>query len=459
MLTLSDDAYGRRDFFRIGSLGSLALPALLQAEAAAANKGRPVTGKSVIFVFMHGGPPQTETFDPKMNAPTGIRSATGELKTSLPGVTFGTTFPRLARLADKMAVVRSFRPGDGNHDIKPVVSRHSLGANVGSIYSHIAGVTHPRTGVPRSALLFPRSVDANAQPGNDKFGRFSSAGDLGAAYAPFTPSGDSKLKADMNLWMPRRRLDDRRALLNSLDQARGQLESAAAGSIDRFNEQAYDLILRGVSRAFDLSKEDPRVLARYDTAPLVHPDRISRKWNNHRNYRDHGQCLGKQMLLARRLVEAGCGFVTVTTNFVWDMHADKNNATIEEGMDYVGGPFDHAMSALVEDLHRRGLGEKVLVVACGEMGRTPKINKNGGRDHWGGLAPLLLYGGGLKMGQVIGQSSRDAGEPAAGEVGIPNLLATILHTILDVGELRLDVGLPDEIQRLVSAASPIRGLL
>src|SRR5207248_10400050 len=130
-------------------------------------------------------------------------------------------------------------------------------------------------------------------------------------------------------------------------------------------------------------------------------------------YADHARTLGRLLLLARRLIEAGCGFVTINTNFVWDMHADVNNAPVEEGMRYVGAPFDHAVSAFIEDLEARGLSERVLLVCCGEMGRTPKVNKAGGRDHWGGLAPLLLHGGGLKMGQVIGQSDRNGGMPAS----------------------------------------------
>ena len=163
------------------------------------------------------------------------------------------------------------------------------------------------------------------------------------------------------------------------------------------------------------------------------------------------------MLLARRLVERGCGFVTVTTNFVWDMHADVNNAPVGEGMGYMGVPFDHAVSAFLEDLEARGLSDKVLLVCCGEMGRTPKINKAGGRDHWGGLAPLLLAGGGLKMGQVIGQSDRQAGRPASDPVTNQNLIATIMHTLFDVGRLRVMPGLPRELARILDW-SPIPGL-
>src|SRR5205085_3693433 len=169
----------------------------------------------------------------------------------------------------------------------------------------------------------------------------------------------------------------------------------------------------------------------YDTAPLVRPDQISRKWKNYEHYVDNAKSLGKLLLLARRLCEAGCGFVTVTTSFVWDMHADENNAGVAEGMRYMGTPLDHALSALITDLEQRGLSDDVLVVCCGEMGRTPRINKNGGRDHWGNLAPLVLAGGGLNMGQVIGQSTRDGGEPRSEPVKIKNLVATVLQTLVN----------------------------
>ena len=127
-------------------------------------------------------------------------------------------------------------------------------------------------------------------------------------------------------------------------------------------------MLGGVGDAFDLSREDPKVVARYDTAPLVQPNQIGKQWNNYNNYVDNARTLGKLMLMARRLCERGCGFVTVTTNFVWDMHADVNNATIQEGMRYCGLPFDHAVSTFLEDVEERGLSDDILLVACGEMG-------------------------------------------------------------------------------------------
>ena len=176
----------------------------------------------------------------------------------------------------------------------------------------------------------------------------------------------------MKLNLPQERLSDRRGLLSALDQWKRWTDtSGVIESFSAFQQQAFDSLWRGVSNAFDLSEEDAKLIDRYDTAPLVPKDRISKKWNNHEHYVDHAATLGKLLLLARRLCERGAGFVTVTTSFVWDMHADVNNATMTEGMGYVGAPFDHAVSAFIEDVEARGLSDKILLVCCGEMGRTP----------------------------------------------------------------------------------------
>ena len=159
------------------------------------------------------------------------------------------------------------------------------------------------------------------------------------------------------------------------------------------------------------------------------------------------------------MCESGCGFVTVTTNFVWDMHADVNNATVEEGMQYMGWPLDYAVSALIEDLESRGLDDRIMLVVTGEMGRTPKINAKGGRDHWGGLTPLMVYGGGLKGGQVIGQSTTDASAPASTPIRLEHLVATVMHNLLDMGKLRTMTGIPNDLLRSMTAAEPIEELV
>ena len=457
MIEIGDSS--RRSFLRVGTLGTagaaLSLPQFLAAKALDPHL---VKDRSVVFLFMPGGPSQTETFDPKMDQPSGIRSVTGEVKTSLPGVTFGATFPKLAALAHRLAIVRSFTTGTGAHDIKPIVGKNSLGANLGSLYARVAGMNDPVSGLPRNIALYPKAVNPEAMNMIKTFGDFASAGPLGAAYSPYEPGEGATMQADMTLKMARGRFDDRRLLLNDLDSARRRLDETGASGMSGFQGQAFDMILGGIAGAFDVSKEDPRTLARYDTAPLVNPNSIRQVWKNHERYRDHGQNIGKLMLLARRLCERGAGFVTVTTNFVWDMHADQNNATMTEGMEYVGAPFDHAVSAFIEDVENRGLSEKILLVCCGEMGRDPVINKNGGRDHWGNLAPLILYGGGLKTGQVIGQSDRRGGEPDSSPVLMENLTATILHSLLDLNKVRLLEGLSNELLTTMTTPRPIREL-
>ena len=451
----------RREFLRLGSWGLGGLTLAKSLEAAEGAKTKPILrDKSVVFLFMHGGPSQFETFDPKMDAPAEIRSTTGEIPTALPGVTFGSSLPRLAGLADRLSIVRSFTTGNGRHDIKPIVGKATDGASLGSIYARIAGSTHPANGMPRNVALYPRAVDSNAQPANMKFGEFGSTGSLGSAFAPFVPGGSGDLQRNMELALSQTRLGDRRSLLRGLDRLRrASDETGALGGVDRFREQAFETILGGVADAFDLTREDDATVRRYDTEPLVKPDAISRQWNNYNNYVDNARSLGKLMLLARRLCEAGAGFVTVTTNFVWDMHSDRNNAGVEEGMGYMGPPFDHAVSAFLEDVAARGLSDRILLVCCGEMGRTPKINGRGGRDHWGGLAPLMLAGGGLNMGQVIGESTRDGGAPLSNRCEIPNLVSTIFHTMFDVGELRLKPDVPRDVMRMIEAGRPIPGLL
>jgi hypothetical protein len=447
---------GRREFLRVGglALGGLSLPQLYggtKLESA----GRPITDKSVIFLFLHGGPSQIETFDPKMTAPVEIRSATGEIKTAIPGVTFGGTFPKLAALADRFTVVRSFTTGDANHDIKPIVGKDSFGANLGAAYSSVAGGNNPDTGMPLNVLLFPRAVEPKSEPGQTGFGRFASQGPFGTAAIPFQPDGDGGLKKDMKLALPMEKLDDRKLLLAQLDRAKLSMESA--DGLDSTREKAFSVLLGGVGDAFDLAKEDPKTVARYDTQPLVNVEKIDKKWNNWKMYRDNTVTMGKLLLLARRLCERGAGFVTVTTNFVWDMHADVNNATMVEGMGYMAPSLDHAVSTFIEDVRQRGLEDKILLVVCGEMGRTPRINGKGGRDHWGGLAPLLLSGGGLKMGQVIGQSSRDAGTPATEPVKNKHLISSVMHTLFDVGKLRVARGVSREMLQLTEH-DPIPGL-
>jgi hypothetical protein len=469
MLSVFDNGPGssRREFLRIGSLGlgGLCLSQLLGARALAAGERSITTGKSVIFLFQFGGPSQFETFDPKMTAPDGVRSVTGEIATALPGVTFGPSFPQLARRADKLAVVRSYVPGReiSNHLIYPIVHpTETLGASLGSLYSRLAGMTHPVTGVPTNAALFPQSVDERCPPTRMDFGNFLATGPVGSAFAPFVPGGGSTLQQNLQLNMPRDRLDERRQFLAQLDGLNRRLDApGVADALDRIQAQAFDVILRGAADAFDLSRESPRVIARYDTAPLLRPESVNRRWReSYPRYIEHAKTVGKLLLLARRLCERGCGFVMVNTGFVWDMHGvDGVHAGVEEGMRYVAPPLDHAVAAFLDDLEARGLGDQILLVMCGEMGRTPRISELGGRNHWGNLGPLVLAGGGLRMGQVIGRSTANGGEPADNPVQRHNLLSTIWHTLFDVGALRLRPDVPSRVAQLLTDNEPIRQLI
>lgn len=465
MLTLSDGnpKIGRREFLTIGSLGlgGLSLSSLLAGRSAAAgNTPSHVTGKAVIFLFQQGGPSQFETFDPKPNAPDGIRTVTGTVPTSIPGVRFGDTMAQLAPLAHRFAVVRSFQTNNAGHNIKPVVSEDSLNANIGSLYSRVVGPTRPDTGMPTNAVLFPQAVSPDVAKGKGR-GDLSSTGSLGQIHAPFIPGEGGQLQRNMRLNLPRDRFEDRKQLLAALDKLHQPLEAMEQlQAVDAVQKQAYQLLgSTRVADALDLSKEDAKVVARYDTSRYARADGWSQASRGKRGYyTGHARSLGKLLLLARRLCEAGCGFVTIHAGYegVWDMHADGNNLNMADGMEAVGRSFDHAVAAFIQDLEARGLQEKILLVCCGEMGRTPRLNKKGGRDHWARLAPLFLYGGGIPGGRVIGQSTRDGGEPISDPLNPRHLISTILHTVFDVGQLRLMPGLAPVAQ--LGEKTPIPGL-
>jgi len=444
---------GRRAFLRAGalSLGGLSLPALLRA--AEAEPRRLLSGRSVIFLFLHGGPSQFETFDPKMSAPEEIRSTTGEIATSIPGVTFGSSFPKLARLAHQLAIVRSFTTGDANHDIKPVVSRHTNGANVGSLYARVAGMTNPASGIPRTALLFPRAVDESTGPEQTNFGRFGSTGTLGAGYAPFVPGAGGDLQQDMQIKLPVDRMTDRRALLTELDRIQRSLDAGQLSTVDKLRQQAFTSLLSGVAQAFDLSREEPRVVERYDTAPLVRPDQIDRHWNNYRHYVDNAKSLGKLLLLARRLCEAGCGFVTVTTNFVWDMHADVAGSCKNRVPE-----VDKAMGTLIMDLAEKDMLKDTLVLWMGEFGRTPDnpadLRDKAGRDHNTRAMTIWFAGGGTKPGTLVGETD-DLGFKAVTDIyRMRDVHATIMH-LMGLNDMRLTFYSAGRNQRLTDTGGTV----
>lgn len=378
----------RRDFLKVGAIGgsALTLPNILRAENANPGVSKQ---KSVIWIWLAGGPTHVETFDPKMTAPVEYRSITGEAKTPLAGVSIGGTFPKIASCVDKMSLVRSFAHGNSSHGsatrwvMTGYDDRQNIKPSFGSIAARHYGTTDPATGMPTYVRMSGISSDG--------------AGWLGTAYSPFNPNGPA-LK-DMRIAVAEDRFSNRRTLLNSLDGINRQADSTGKmEGIDAFEQQAFELIVGSSQDAFDINKADPKARERY------------------------GKGLGESLLKARRLCEAGCRFVTVSYGG-WDMHGG-----IAKGLKGRAGQMDQGISALIEDLSERGQLDDTLVVITGEFGRTPKINNKGGRDHWGRLCTLAMAGGGLNMGQVIGESSSKLEVPESNPVGPQDLMATILHT-------------------------------
>ncbi|HEY4262434.1 MAG TPA: DUF1501 domain-containing protein [Schlesneria sp.] len=404
MLTLSTghrytdcDGTTRRNFLQAGALGGLGLTLsdLFAARTQAAEVGQSVKSTSVVWLWLGGGPTHIETFDPKMTAPSEYRSVTGETVTNVPGLTIGGHFNETAQVADKMALVRSFAHtnsghGGGTHFVMTGYDNRNIDKggfpsrpSLGSITSKVRGSNHPQSGMPTYVRLGNIGADGPAF--------------LGPAYAPFDPNGQAR--RNMNLETKYDRFDDRRELLSSLD--RFQRESDTHGvmsGLDAFEQQAFHMLLGKSSDAFNLDKEDGATRKQYGKDSLA-----------------------QQMLVARRLVEAGCGFVTINYGG-WDMHG-----TIEQGLKRRVPALDHAIASFVTDIAARGLTEDVLLVISGEFGRTPRINRNGGRDHWAPLSTLALSGGSFQMGQVVGDSMSKADVPKTNPIRPQDLMATVFH--------------------------------
>ena len=392
------DGSTRRDFLRVGALGlgGLLLPDLLRARAAAAADGKSVRNASVVWLWLGGGPTHVETFDPKMSAPTEFRSVVGAVKTNVAGVEIGGVFPKIAALADRMAFVRSFAHGNSGHgggthyvmtgyDYPPADSgQPQVKPGLGAILARHRGANNPATGLPTYVRLNGTYGDGPAW--------------LGAAYAPFDTSGSAR--NNMNLLVPQERLSDRQSLLKTFDTLDRQIDkSGLVQGLDSFELQAFDLIRSRAREVFDVNRESPRTRDLY------------------------GPGLGQQMLTARRLCEGGAGFVTIHFGG-WDMHG-----AIAQGMKQLGPQVDRAVAAFVEDCADRGLDRDILLVVTGEFGRTPRINPSAGRDHWAPLSTLALAGGGLKMGQVVGESTAKAEVPKTTPISPQDLMATVFHVL------------------------------
>ncbi len=449
----------RRHFLKTGVTTASGLTVFgMSVNGSAAESPQLLRGKSVVVLNLQGGPTQFETFDPKMTAPREIRSITGEVATSIPGVTFGGTLPRLAALAHKMTIVKSYRHGISSHGpaAKHVMAGgNPTGAMMGALFARISGLTNASTGMPQNTLVTARAMGDQYKELYYNSERVSQTGSLPAAYKPFDPSAGGEIVENMKLHLEAARLGDRRGLLRELDLLRKQTDLQFRAA-DRFQDQAFNVLVRGVADAFDLSKEDPRLLERYDTGAMK-PSDGAKKRNSYAEMFSP-VALGHQMVLARRLCEAGCGFVTVTCGG-WDMHGGGKEFTMRDGVASLTPAVDRAVSAFIEDVDRRGLTDKILLVITGEFGRTPRINKNGGRDHWGNLCTLAFAGGGLQMGQVVGRSDRIAGEPASTPISSSDVLATIMHVLFDIGELRVRTGAPSDVKQVLTSGQPISELL
>lgn len=397
----------RRQFLRTGSAGfaTLSLSGLFEARARSAGP----SDTSVIFVTLGGGPSQFETYDPKPNANPAYRGAFGSVPTSQPGVHFCELLPRQAAIMERLAVIRSITHKQASHIAEHIVETgydllnpsNSLKGempSVGSVVSRVRGLSP--LGIPSFVTLPDRKA-------------YGGPHWLGGRHRHFAVDDDPNLDrfAVKNLVLGKSldlaRLEDRRGLLRDLDTARREFDRhAEAASVGEFSAQAFDLITGDRARgAFRIAAEPAAVRDRYGRNPF-----------------------GQRLLLGRRLVEAGVPFVTVRMGD-WDDHKDLA-ARIRPR----AAAYDAALRALLDDLHDRGLSRRVLVVAMGEFGRTPRVNPDGGRDHWPAVNNVLIAGGPYRMGQVIGETDEDGASVTAAPYPPQSVLAMVYrHLGIDPG--------------------------
>ena len=412
------DGRSRRDFLKIGGLamGGLSLPQLLQAEAAQKAKG---SHKAVIMVFLPGGPSHQDIFDLKPDAPQEIRGEFKPIGTNVDGIQICEQLPRLAKMMDKCTLIRSMSDCDTSHDAFQCLTgrsgkRQPPGGwpSLGSIVSRLDGAVDPS---------MPPFVGLSPKMGHMEWARNGDPGFLGVSHAPFQPNRGGGTD-DMSLnGITLDRLHDRAGLLKEFDQLRRDLDSSGLmAGIDAFNEQALGVLTSPkLLHALDLSREDPRVVQRYGQG-------------ENKNRDDGGPRLTEHFLAARRLVEAGARVVTLGFSR-WDYHSD-NFKQLREDLPLL----DSAVSALITDLHERGMEKDVAVVVWGEFGRTPTINAKGGRDHWPRVSCAMLAGGDMRHGQVIGATDKQAGEAVDRPVAFGEVFATLYHHLgIDVNKVTL----------------------
>ncbi len=426
----------RRDFLYTGLLGGLGLSLgnflklrdLQAQETQAPVKEGPA--KSVIHIFMPGGMAHQETFDPKPNAPIEYRGPLGPIKTKIPGEVFSQNLVKTAEIADKICVIRSMTHGEADHDRgthnmftgyrpSPALQFPSMG----SVVSHEFG----------SRKNLPPYVCIPGQPN-----QFAGTGYLSSAYGPFSLGGDpanGKFQV-RDLTLPggvnAERWAKRQGILAAVDEHFKQIEkSDSLDAMDSFYQRAYAMISSKEAReAFDLSKESDDLKNQYGTKGAA----------------------GMRMLMARRLVEAGVRFVSLTYGG-WDHHDNIKNA-----MDNQLPAFDQAFAALINDLDQRGLLSSTLVMVSSEFGRTPKINATNGRDHWPKVFSVVLAGGGLKRGVIYGASDPTAAEPERDAVSIDDLATTIYDRLGITGSKPL-MAPGNRPIRIVDGGKPIKELL
>lgn len=410
------DGLRRRDMLRIGALGlgGLTLPDLLRADAQAPGRRH----KSLIMVYLCGGPPHQDMYDIKVDAPSEIRGPFRPISTNVPGIEICELLPNLAQISDKLVFIRSLVGAkDAHYSHQCMTGHHEDQApaggwpSIGSAVSYFQGPVMP--GIPPFvSLCYTTQHRPYNEPG---------AGFLGMGHSSFRPTGPSR--DDMVLQgITSERLGDRRALLTAFDRFRRDCDaSGRMEGMDVFSERAMGILTSSdLYRALDLSEESPETLARYGQGDPNVPKG------------DGAPRVPQNLLVARRLIEAGARVVTVNYSF-WDWHG-KNFDHAREELPI----FDRGMSALVEDLHARGLGDDVTVIAWGEFGRTPTVNKDAGRDHWPGVTCALMAGGGMRTGQVIGSTDRLGGAADDRPVTFPEVFATLYRNLgVDLGSQRL----------------------
>jgi hypothetical protein len=406
------DGISRRGFLRIGGLGlgGLTLPRVLAAQQAAPRpaRGGGLGHKAVIMVYLPGGPPHQDMFDLKPDAPSEVRGEFNPIPTNVAGIRVCELLPRLAGMMDKLVPIRSIVGAKDRHEsFQCLTGRLNEDQprggwpELGAVVARLEGNTGP--GLPPFMALSPRMQHRPYNNGTPGF--------LGPSCSPFKPEDEGKNDLLLN-GVSLERLDDRKRLLESLDRFRRDVDAAGVmDGVDTFTSQAFGVLTSSrLAAALDLSKEDPRNRERYGIGTAKHQG-------------DGAPRINSQFLLARRLVEAGVRCVTLSYSF-WDWHGQNFRAARENLPD-----FDKAMSSLVADLHERGLEQDVTVIAWGEFGRTPRINKDAGRDHWPRVSCALLAGGGLRTGQVIGSTTRDGGEAEDRPVHFQEVFATLYHAL------------------------------